>query len=155
MVWKQLVFLQYYYVRIVLKATVHKKFQTVTSESQLRGSRLQMFFKIGVSQKFYKRNTLVPESLFNKVEGLKVHNFMKKRFKNRCFCLWILRNIWEQPFLQNTSDGCFCQFEKVTVQYWGLIIYWVPSLVRSNTQCGMVSTKKICGSSQSRFLTYY
>ena len=38
-----------------------------------------MFFKIGVSQKLRNRKTPVLESVFDKVAGLKVCTFMKKR----------------------------------------------------------------------------
>ena len=31
------------------------------------------------------RKTPVLESLFNKIEGLQIYNFIKKRFQNKCF----------------------------------------------------------------------
>ena len=44
-----------------------------------------MFFKIGVPQKFCNRKTPALESLFNEFADLKVCNFIKKGFQNRCF----------------------------------------------------------------------
>ena len=46
-----------------------------------RSSRSQMFFKIGVLRNF-RRKTPVLESVFNKVAGLKVCNFIKKGLQN-------------------------------------------------------------------------
>ena len=58
------------------------------------------------------------ESLSNKVAGLKVGNFVTKRVQHRCFPVNIAK-FQEQLFLQNTSGGCFCQLDIVTIQYWG------------------------------------
>ena len=46
-----------------------------------------MSFKMDVFKKFSNihRKTPVLESLFNKVAGLKVCNFIKKRLQGRCF----------------------------------------------------------------------
>ena len=54
--------------------------------------------------------------------------------------------ILRTAFLKETSDGCFFQFDKVTVQYWASICQ--PSLLNQK-QCGMVSNKKVCRSVQS------
>ena len=61
----------------------------------LRTSRLQMFFKIDVLKNFRKfhRNTLVLESLFNKVAGIKL-------------------------FLQNTSGCCFLSLTPVSTEHF-------------------------------------
>ena len=45
---------------------------------------------------------------FNKVVGLKVCSFMKKRFQRRCFPVKFTK-VLRTPFLQNTSSGCFCK----------------------------------------------
>ena len=50
-------------------------------------SNSQMFFKTGVLKNFtiFTEKTLVLESLFNKVTGLKACTFIKKRLQHRCF----------------------------------------------------------------------
>ena len=45
----------------------------------------QMFFKIGVSQKFRNMKTPVLKSLFKKVAGLKVCNLMRKILQHRSY----------------------------------------------------------------------
>ena len=59
--------------------------------------------------------------------------------------------ILRTAFLQNISGGCFCKFDKVTVQYWGSAYF----SSQSKTQCGMASTKKLSRSFQNMFFTYY
>ena len=80
---------------------------------------MQKFFKIGVSQKLPNRKTSVLESLFNKVAGLKLCNFMIKRLDQRCFPVNIhieYFNIFENSFYYRTPPvAAFCQFDKVTV----------------------------------------
>ena len=66
---------------------------------KVQKQRYAYSFQNRCSWNFRNRKTPVLESLFNKVAGLKVCNFMKKRLQ------------------QNTPGGCFCQFDKVTVQY--------------------------------------
>ena len=44
---------------------------------------------------------------FNKVVGLKSYTLLKKRLCTGVF-LWILQNLSERLFLQNSSGGCFC-----------------------------------------------
>ena len=46
------------------------------------------------------------ESLFNKIAGLKVCNFIKKRLQHRCFPV-NFRKFSKTPILQNTSDDGF------------------------------------------------
>ena len=72
----------------------------------------QMFFIIGVSQKFCNRKTPVLESPFNKVAGLKVCNFMIKRLQRRRFPVNIAKFL-RTDFSWNISDDCFYQFDKV------------------------------------------
>ena len=49
------------------------------------------------------------ESLFNKVVGLEVCNFIKKRPQHRCFPVKFAK-FFRTPFLQNTTGGCFFQY---------------------------------------------
>ena len=48
----------------------------------------------------------------------KTQESLLKRDSNTDVFLWILRSLLQQLFLWNTPGGCFCQFEKVTAQYW-------------------------------------
>ena len=77
------------------------------------------------------------ESLSNKVTGLKAGNFIKKRLQRRCLPVNIAKFV-RTAFFYNTSRGCFCQFDEVTLQYWA-----------------SVSTKKGSRSGQSMFFTCY
>ena len=51
--------------------------------------------------------TPVPQSLFDKVVGLQICNFIKKRLQHKCFSVnivkflrtFILKNTYEQPLL--------------------------------------------------------
>ena len=86
-----------------------------------------MFFKIGVLKTFSTKEVSVLESLFKKVTGLKVCNFMAKFSKN--------------SFFKKHLRWLLLQFDKVAVQYWES-----ASLL---SLCGMVSTKEICRSAQS------
>ena len=74
-----------------------------------------MFSKIGVWQKFRNKKTPVLDSLFYKVAGLRSATSWK-RDSNAGVFLWILRTVLRG--FENTSGVCFCQFDKVTVQYW-------------------------------------
>ena len=61
---------------MVLKATVQKQsYKQSFRKTQFRS-------KIGVSQNFRNRKTPALESIFNKVAGLKVCNFMKMRLQH-------------------------------------------------------------------------
>ena len=51
----------------------------------------------------------MPESLFNKVAGLRLATFFKKRLRHRCFPVNFAKFL-RTRFLQNTSGGCFCYF---------------------------------------------
>ena len=121
----------------------------------LRNSRTQVFFKAGVIRNFaiftgkhlcwslflmcrpYSLQlyfNLVPKETSTKVIPVKIVMFLRTAF------LW------------NTSDGGFCQFEKVTIHGWasGDLLF----LIR-NKICGMVSTKIFLGSGQSMLFTHY
>ena len=74
---------------------------------------LQKHSSVGVlwkqcSWKFRKihRKTPVPESLFNKVVGLKPATLLKKSLWHRCFSVNFAKFL-RTPFLPNTSSGCF------------------------------------------------
>ena len=47
-----------------------------------------------------------------------------KRDFNTDVSLRILRNFYKQPFLQNASGNCFCQFDEVTVQCVCVFIFF-------------------------------
>ena len=66
------------------------------------------FLQNWCSQKFRNihRKTPVLESLFNKVAGLQVCNFIKKRLQHRYFLLNIAKFL-KTAFLKNTSGGYF------------------------------------------------
>ena len=55
------------------------------------------------------------ESLFNKVAGLQAFKSaaLLKIDSNISTLLWILRKYYEQLFLLNTSDGCFCNLQLI------------------------------------------
>ena len=73
--------------------------------SFVRSSRLHIFLKIDVLKNmFFHRKKPVLESLLNKVAGLKVCNFIKKRLKHRCFPVK-LHKFSRAPFLQNNASG--------------------------------------------------
>ena len=65
---------------------------------------------------------------------------------------WKLRNFYEQHFLWNISGGCFCQFDKIAVQWWDFahLLFFIKNKI-----CGMVSINKICRSGQSMLFTHY
>ena len=51
-----------------------------------------------------------------------------------------MQNFYEKLFLRNTPGGCFCHFDKVTVQWWasGYLLFLIKNKI-----CAMVSTKNI------------
>ena len=62
-------------------------------------------------------------------------------------------NCYEQLFLWNTSSGCFCQYDKVTVQWWTAsadLFFLIKNKIYV-----MVSTTKVCKSGQSMLFTHY
>ena len=71
-----------------------------TSEAAvLRCSTKRVFLK---TLQNVQKNTL-PESLFNKVAGLRVRKFIKKRFQHRCFPVNFAKFL-RPLFVQNTSE---------------------------------------------------
>ena len=69
-----------------------------------RSSRSQMFFGTGALKNF-----AMLEFLFNKVAGLQVCNFIKKRLQHWCFSMKFAKSL-RASFLQNTSGGCFWKY---------------------------------------------
>ena len=68
----------------------------------------EVFFKKRCSQKFHKidRKTPVPETLFNKVAGLRPATLLKKSLWHRCFpvnFVKFLRNLFQRA----SPDDCF------------------------------------------------
>ena len=63
-----------------------------------------MFFGTGALENF-----AMLEFLLNKVAGLQVCNFIKKRLQNRCFSVKFAK-LLRASFLQNTSGGCFWKY---------------------------------------------
>ena len=51
-----------------------------------------------------------------KLHDLRPATLFKRDFNTGVF-LWILRNFYEQLFLQNASGGCFCRYHKVTALF--------------------------------------
>ena len=58
--------------------------------------------------------TIVGESLFNKVAGLKVCNFIKKRIQHKCFPLNIA-NFLRTPVLKNICERLLL---KIALDFW-------------------------------------
>ena len=67
------------------------KFQTITSQSQFRGSRTHMLFKIGVFKNFATGKHLCWSLFFNKAAGLKVCNYLKNRLQHMSFAVDIAK----------------------------------------------------------------
>ena len=79
---------------------------------------MQMFFKIGALRNFaiFTGKYLCWSLFLIKFQALRPAILFKRDFNIGVF-MWISRHFYEQLFLLNTSGGCFCQFDKVTVQY--------------------------------------
>ena len=80
-----------------------------------RSSRTQMFLKTGVVRnaaiftgKHLSWSLFLIATLFQP---------RPKRHSNTIVFLWILGNFYETAFFVD-SRGCFCQFDKVTIQWW-------------------------------------
>ena len=80
-----------------------------------RSSRMQMFLKTGVVRnaaiftgKHLSRRLFLIATLFQP---------RPKRHSNTIVFLWLLGNFYETAFFVD-SRGCFCQFDKVTIQWW-------------------------------------
>ena len=85
-----------------------------------KSSCLKIFFKINVLKFFCNiyRKTPVLELLFNKVTGLEVCCFIKKRLQHRYFLVNIAKCL-RTPILKNICKCCFgsCN-HKVSNKYW-------------------------------------
>ena len=107
-----------------------------------RKSRLEVFCKKGVFQKFQKihRKEPVLEFLFNKVAGIQFATLLKKGFYYRCFPLnfaKFLRTIVSK----NSSNGIFCIF-----------VLWIIILVLSQSENQNILQRRIYGNSRSEVL---
>ena len=129
-----------HHVMIIVTSGISKKSFFII----FRSSHALMFFKTGV-----------------------IRNFAIFIGKHQCWSLFLikLQAFWvfistlskkrlqhKQFFLYNTSGGCFCQFEKVTVQWWAsanLLLLIKAKIWR------MVSTKKVFRSGQIMLFTHY
>ena len=78
-----------------------------------RSSPTQMFFKVLLEILQHQQENIYVGVFFNKGAGHKVSS--QKRLQHRWF-LRKLQNFYEQLLQWNTSSGCFCQFDKITVQ---------------------------------------
>ena len=69
-------------------------------KTRIRSSRPEVFCKNRSSWKFYKirRNTFVPESLFNKVAGLSPVTLVKRRLWYKCFAVNFAKFSSRTPF---------------------------------------------------------
>ena len=86
-----------------------------------RSSCMQMFFKTGVIRNFslFTGKHLCWSLFLIKLQALQAATLFQpclKRDFNTGVFLRILQHFQEQLFLENTSNGSFCQFDKVTVQ---------------------------------------
>ena len=77
-------------------------FSTGLIQHKYKSSLRRCSVKRGVLKNFaiFHRKTLVLESLFNKVAGLKACSFIKKRLQNRCFSVNIMKFL-RIPLLKN------------------------------------------------------
>ena len=73
-----------------------------------RSRRSHMFFKIGLFTNFavFTGKHLCWSLILIKLQAWRTTTLLN-RDSNTVVFLWILRNFYEQPFLQNTG-GCFC-----------------------------------------------
>ena len=91
------------FLNIILDYLQHQQ------SSNFKSSCLQMFFKIGVLFYHIPRKTPVPELLFNKVTGLEVCNFIKKRLQHRCLLVNIAKFL-RTPILKNICEWLLLYF---------------------------------------------
>ena len=104
---------------------------------------VEMFFKTGVIWNFA---ILTRQHL---CWSLMACNFISNSSQKR-LPMKIAKSL--QFFLWNISSGCFCQFVRVTVQWWASVD--LLFLIK-NKIYGMVPTKKVCRSGQSMLFTCY
>ena len=88
--------------------------------SKVQKQPLGMFCKKAVLKNFATfTQTSVLESLFNKVEGLKVCKFIKKRLQHRCFPVNIA-NFLKTSILENINELLnFLNLKLITIEYSG------------------------------------
>ena len=91
------------------------KFQKQPAEESCKKTCSQKCLKI-------LRKTPVPESLLNKVAGLRSATLLKKRLRHRCFPVNFAEFL-KTPFLQNTSERLLAEFPGQETVYPSLI--WV------------------------------
>ena len=79
--------------------------------SKNRSSHPEVFCKKGVLRNFAKfigKHLCQMLFFFNKVAGLRPATLLKKSLWHRCFPVNFAKYL-RTPFLQNTSNGCFCK----------------------------------------------
>ena len=109
----------------LIKKLMQKQLPTIVlSNSCLRCSRSQMFFKISVLKNFV---TFTGRYLCWSLFLIKLTPKTPKRLKHRYFLVNIAKFL-RTPFLQKTSGGCFCCFKKFVhsrenISGKGLILY--------------------------------
>ena len=86
----------------------------------------EVFCKKSCSKKFREipRKTPVPESLFNKVAGLRPATLLKKRLWHRCFPGNFVKFL-RTPFLQNTSGRLLLKVAE-RIRNSGAQLFFVP-----------------------------
>ena len=120
-----------------------------------RSSHMQMFFKTGIIRDFaiFIGKHLCWSLFLIKLQGsLQLYSTSsKKRLEHRWF-LWKLQTFYKQLLLWNTSGGCFCHIDNITVQWWASadLLFLIKNKI-----CGMLSTKKVCRSGQSMSFAHY
>ena len=79
---------------------------TVLKTCKHQSGYLQMFFKIAVLEILQiAQGNICVRVFFNRVTGLQVGNFLKKRLQNKCFPVKFVKFL-RTSFLQNTSGDC-------------------------------------------------
>ena len=139
-----------YHVMIIVTGGFSKKSFFIII---FRSSHTQIFFKTGVVRNFaiFTGKHLCWSFFLIKFAGLSTSS--QKRLQHR----WLQQSencdiFMNRFYFWNTSGGCFCQFDKVTVQWWATadLLFLIKNKIR-----GMVSTKKVCRSGHSMLFTHY
>ena len=83
-------------------------------KKHFRGSRTHTFFKKGVLRHYtvFIGKYLCWSLFLTKFQALRLTTLFKRDFSTGAF-QWIMRNFYKKLFLLNTSNGCFCQFDKL------------------------------------------
>ena len=113
-------------------------FQEIFFINIFRSSLTQMFFKTGVIRNF---------TIFTgKHYGLQLYfNLIPKETSTQVFSCEYCKKFYGQLFLQNTSCGCFCQFDKILAVLFYLQRLFI--LVHLKKYC------KICFNYGTQFVT--